>query len=143
MHQKYQKLGLHRYRSILKFRCKKTKKIVSCAIINKAPLGINFSFLENRTYYIIDKNIQTKERLNILKVMNAVIKPYFQGFALQAIPIVTDELTSAALQTLNANFLREYMQSIWMRSGFGMWFDHIHSFLQKIEGRKRRIKKAS
>ncbi len=142
MHQKYQKLGLHRYRSILKFRCKKTKKIVSCAIINKAPLGINFSFLENRTYYIIDKNIQTKERLNILKVMNAVIKPYFQDFALQSIPIVTDEATSTCLQNLNANFLREYMQSIWMRSGFAMWLDHIHSFLQKIEGR-RRVKQAS
>lgn len=142
MHQKYQQYGLHRYRSVIKFRSKKSGKIVSCAIINKAPIGINFSFLENRTHYIVAEEAKAKERLDILKAMNAVVKPYFQDFALQFIPIVTDEVTSASLQTLNANFSRAYMQSIWMRSGFAMWFDHIHSFLQKIEGR-RRVKKAS
>lgn len=142
MHQKYQQYGLHRYRNILKFRSKKSGKIIACAIINKAPLGINFSFLENRTFYIVAEDTKAKERLEILKTMNAVVKPYFQDFALEFIPIVTDEVTSAALQTLNANFSRAYMQSIWMRSGFAMWFDHIHSFLQKIEGR-RRVKQAS
>jgi len=142
MHEKYQQYGLHRYRSVIKFRCKKSRKIVSCAIINRAPIGINFSFLENRTFYIVAEDMKIKERLDILKAMNAVVKPYFQDFALQFIPIVTDEITSTALQTLNAHFSRAYIQSIWMRSGFSMWFDHIHSFLQKIEGR-RRVKKAS
>ena len=70
------------------------------------------------------------------------MKDYYQDFALQAIPIVTDPLTSTSLQTLKAKKLREYMQSIWMRSGFALWFDHIHSFWKKIESRQL-MKKAS
>ncbi len=134
----FKQYGLQRYRKVLKVRCKKSGKIIACAIVNRAPLGINFSFLENKAYYILAEGLTTPERLAVLKAMNSAIKIYYQDFALQAVPIVTDELTAKALEQLNAKFLRTYMQSIWMRSGFAQWFDHIHSFLQKIEARKTR-----
>lgn len=138
----FKKYNLQRYRRVLKFRCTKTSKIIASAIINRAPIGTNFSFLENRCYYILDPNLSELERFNLLKVMNVAVKDYYQEFALKAIPIVTDVVTSKTLQVLKANFLREYMQSIWLRNGFSLWFDHIYSFLQKIEGRMR-LKKAS
>lgn len=136
MQVKFQQYGLQRYRRVLKFSCKKTKQVVACAVVNRAPLGINFSFLENRVYYILGEHLTPRERIAVLKVMNNSIKEYYQDFALAAIPIVTDEKTAKSLVDLQAQFLRTYMQSIWMRSGFSLWFDHIYSFLRKIESRK-------
>jgi len=138
----YTKYNLQRYRKVLKFKCKKSRAIKACVVVNRAPIGINFSFLENRAYYILAKNLTEKERIEVLKTMNAAIKSYYADFELGAIPIVTDELTSKSLTDLNANFLRTYMQSIWLRSGFSLWFDHIYSFLRKIESRNT-IRKAS
>ena len=148
LNTQFKQYGLQRYRKVLKVRCKTSGKIVASAIINRAPLGINFSFLENKAYYILSETLTAPERLVVLQAMNSAIKTYYQDFALQAIPIVTDELTAKALEQLKAKFLRTYMQSIWMRDGFAQWFDHIHSFLQKIEARKTRqqaqvLKKAS
>ena len=138
LNAKFNQYGLQRYRKVVKVRCKKSRKIVASAIINRAPLGINFSFLENKSYYILAESLTEQERLAVLKELNATIKIYYQDFALQAIPIVTDELTAKTLEKLNANFLRTYMQSIWMRSGFAAWFDHINSFLLRIEARQLR-----
>ena len=142
MNQLYQSYGLQRYRRIVNFRCKSNKQIVASAIINRAPLGINFSFLENRTYYIISEDLTSQERLQLIEEMNDAVKAFYQDFALQVIPIVTDGTSSKILQQLSAKFLRVYMQSIWMRSGFALWFDHIYSFLKRIEGRQL-IRKAS
>ncbi|MEM7457292.1 MAG: hypothetical protein AAF456_23320 [Planctomycetota bacterium] len=78
-----------------------------------------------------------KKRAKVLKVMSQAIKSYYEDFELQAIPIVTDAKSSDALEKQKATFLRDYMQSIWLRAGFPMWFQHIHTFLEKIEKRMR------
>lgn len=142
MNAAYAQYNLQRYRKVLKFKCKKSHKVIASAVVNRAPLGINFSFLENRTYFILAKSLTEKERVEVLKTMTAAIKSYYKGFALGAIPIVTDEISSKSLINLKAQFLRAYMQSIWLRSGFSLWFDHIYSFLRKIESRNL-IRKAS
>jgi len=40
-----------------------------------------------------------------------------------------------------ANYIRVYVQSIWLREGFSAWYDHIASFLEKIEAREKRTEK--
>ena len=131
----YRKYNLSRRRKILKIRDTNTNKIIACVIANRGPLGLNFSFLENRSYYIIDKNIAEEQRPEIVATMNAAIKSFYFNFKLQVIPIVTDGITSNVLLAQKAVFQRKYMQSIWMREGFSEWYDHIYSFLQRIEGR--------
>ena len=142
MNSAFSQYGLKRSRKILKIKKGRAQKTVACVVANRAPLGLNFSFLENRAYYILDKDLATKERAPIVKAMNSAIKSYYSDFELQVIPIVTDAQTSKVLVSQNAIFVREYMQSIWMREGFSMWFNHIQSFLQKIESRLERKKAA-
>ena len=79
--------------------------------------------------------MEEKKRTQLVKTMNASIKSYYCNFEVQALPIVTDELTSTELQNQKAVFFKEYMQSIWMREGFAMWYEHIYSFLEKVEAR--------
>lgn len=133
--KKYQNAGLDRSRKVLKIKDAQTGEIISAIVANRAPLGLNFSFLENRAYYILDKNMDEKKRAQVVAAMNTAIQPFYSDIELQALPIVTDELTSTELQNQKAAFFKEYMQSIWLREGFSMWYDHIYSFLSKVEAR--------
>lgn len=131
----YRKYQLSRRRKILKIRDVKTQKIIACVVANRGPLGLNFSFLESRAYYIVDKNIAESQRKELIQTMNAAAQSFYTTFELQSIPIVTDATTSLELQAQHAVFQRKYMQSIWMRDGFSDWYNHIDSFLQRIEKR--------
>lgn len=128
----FEKYDQTRSRSILKISQKDSGKIVACVIANRAPLGLNFSFLENRAYYILDSDLTIDQRIEVLKLMNTKAKIYYQDFKLQTIPIMTDLPNSKLLQNEGATHIREYMQSIWLREGFSQWHDHVASFLQKI-----------
>ncbi len=134
----YKKCGMDYSRKVFKIVNQKTHEIVAAVVARRAPLGLNFSFLENRSYFIVDKNLSADQLKPIVQCMLDAVQPYYQGFPLKAIPITTDARTSVELQGQGAKYLRTYMQSIWLRSGFSQWFEHINSFLEKIDQRKSR-----
>ncbi len=138
LNETYQRYGLFLKRKIVKIRDLYSGRIIACVVANRAPLGLNFSFLENRAYYILDKSLSDEERAGVLGCMHEVIRPFYEDIAIKAIPIVTDRKTSDVLENQGALKLREYMQSIWLREGFSQWYEHIASFLQKIEKRNKR-----
>lgn len=138
MDKSFQKQGLRRYRKLFKLREKDTGKIKAAIIMNRAPLGINFSFLENRAYYILDSDMPLNEKSDVLAEMNFHAKAHYEDISIGAIPIVTDPENAEAIQKQDAVLIREYMQSIWLREGFSQWFEHIDSFLRKIESRLKR-----
>lgn len=138
LNKHYNSFGLSRSRTILKVTERSSREIDACIIINRAPLGLNFSLLENRAYYIFSNKLDAVERASALKAINHVVKNYYQDFEPGLIPIVTDQGTSDCLRKSAALYVREYTQSIWMREGFRDWFEHISSFLNKIEQRKMR-----
>lgn len=137
LNNKYKKYNLSRYRRISKVIDTETNSIIACVIANRSPLGLNFSFLENRCYYITQSSLKEPELLYVLAVMNNYAAQIYEDFALGSVPIVTDAATSSSLQKLGANFIRIYVQSIWLREGFSQWYEHIESFLAKIESRFR------
>ena len=131
----FNKYGGVRYRKLLKITDQSTNQLVAAVIANRAPLGLNFSFLENRAYYIIDHQLTNRNLPALLEVMNGHVAEVYEDFALKVIPVVTDQQTADGMIAHGAIFQRTYMQSIWLRAGFDQWYDHIHSFLQKIERR--------
>lgn len=138
----YNKYGLKKSRKVFKIKDIQNNKTVACIVANRGPIGLNFSFFENRAYYILDNNLSKSQRTELLPVMNSALKPFYSGFEFQKIPIATDELTSEILQTQGATFFKTYMQSIWMREGFAQWYEHIHSFLERIERRMNKKRAA-
>lgn len=137
----FKKYGVNRSRKILKILEKESSKILACVIANRGPIGLNFSFFENRAYYILDKNLTKVQREELLPILHQSLKSYYADFEFQKIPIATDAPTSEVLQEQSAHFFKTYMQSIWMREGFSQWYEHIKSFLQRIE--KRMTQKAA
>jgi len=132
----FQKYGLNKYRKVIVLKEKRSKKIVATLIANRTPLGLNFSFLENRAYYILDKTLSELHRTKVLEQLNSIAQSVYQDFELASIPIVTDKVSGSVLQNQKAIMQREYMQSIWLREGFAEWYAHIDSFLKRIERRQ-------
>ncbi|MEM9835618.1 MAG: hypothetical protein AAF828_03900 [Bacteroidota bacterium] len=135
--QQFRRVGLRKGRKIIKLTNPFNQQIVACVIANRAPVGLNFSFLENRAYFIVDPSLSEMGRQQVIKELSQSIKPYYADFELQAIPIVTNAATSGVLQEQGAEHLRTYMQSIWLKAGFAQWRAHIEGFLQRIERRVR------
>jgi len=71
--------------------------------------------------------------------MNEEAQKIYKSIAINYVPITTEEHTAKVLQSQGAEYIRQYVQSIWLRTGFDQWYDHINSFLQKIEGREVKI----
>lgn len=134
----FQKVGLRRTRRVLKIVDRASQSVIGGIIVNRAPLGLNFSFLGNRCLLILDKNLNPQQRKHILPSILQSIKPHYQDFALGVLPLLTDAASSTVLQSLGAQYLREYLQCIWLRAGFQDWYAHIQSFLQAIEARRHR-----
>lgn len=130
--QSYQHLGLHKSRRVIQLVDPKTRRTVACVIANRAPIGLNFSFLENRAYFIVDAALSPTDHARATHQLSACIKDYYADLALQAIPIVTDERTADELQQRGAQHIQTYMQSIWVQAGFAQWREHIESFLLRI-----------
>lgn len=131
--QLYQNYGLKLGRRVLKIIDNQSQKILAATIANRAPIGLNFSYLENRAYYIIDPSLKEEACYAVLQLANDATRCHYKDFPLQIIPIVTNERTAEQLIALGARHVREYMQSIWLRSGFDQWYEHIESFLKRIE----------
>lgn len=131
----FRQYGLSLFRQLYKIRHPETGRVVACLIANRAPLGLNFSFLENRAYYIVDKKLLREEREAVLSRMHYAAYGTYYNIALGVVPIVTDPATAEVLFHQGAIKVRQYVQSIWMREGFRDWYDHIDSFLKRIERR--------
>jgi len=137
--KKYKDCGLLNTRKVIKFIDQKTNEIKACLIANRASIGINFSFIENRAYYIVDKNLSEEDKRKVVSIMNEEAQKVYKSIAIKYVPITTEAHTAKVLQSQGAEYIRQYVQSIWLRTGFDQWYDHINSFLQKIEGREVKI----
>jgi hypothetical protein len=131
----YRSYQCERYRQIVGVRDSATGRLVGCAVANRAPLGLNFSFLENRAYFILAPELSSVQRALVVRQLGAHLRSAYADIPIGAIPVATDPLTAATLQADGATWLREYMQSIWLRAGFPGWYAHIDSFLQRITRR--------
>ncbi len=138
LNKSYASRGLKYQRKIFKVINQYSGEIIAALISRRAPIGLNFSFLENRSYFIIDKTMAPDQLGPVIQTMLAAAKDVYKDFALGVIPITTDARALTEFQRQGAKYLRTYMQSIWLRAGFAQWFEHINSFLEGIEQRRQR-----
>lgn len=127
----YRRYGLLRSRKILKVTDRNSGRVIGAIIANRGPLGANFSFLENRAYLLTAFELSESRRAEVCRLLCEGVRDTYQDFPLGSIPIVTNELNSKCLQSFGASFIREYVQSIWLRDGFSAWYNHLESMLRQ------------
>lgn len=130
LNEQYQAAGLFRYRKICVVR--KGDRIIGCAIAYRGPLGLNFSFLENRCELIIDKHLSKNETTQIAEELLVHSALYYIDFEPEYICILTDSRVQASIENLGGQFLRSYTQGLWTRSGYHDWYKHVETIYERV-----------
>jgi hypothetical protein len=134
----YRSVGLRRTRSVwLAYQGTRSEPI-GAAIAYRGPMGINFSYLENRCDLLIHPTTPTVELPNVISALLSAILPLYEDFELDEIPLIADEMATDVLLKLGAEFLRHYCQGIWLKAGHQGFYQHVDGFYTKLLARASR-----
>ncbi|CAK0764104.1 putative N-acetyltransferase domain-containing protein [Azospirillaceae bacterium] len=127
----YENAGLFRRRHIVLAVDKRRDCIVGVGLVYRGPLGLNFSFIENRLDLIVDFNLDKEMRVDVARALLDASFQYYSDFELDWIPLVVD---NASIDDFGhgVDYLRDYKQLIWLQSGFNLFGAHLDKFYKKI-----------
>jgi hypothetical protein len=131
----YRSVGLRRTRRVwLAYREYKDEPI-GAAIAYRGPLGVNFSYIENRCDLLLHPTVPDSDVPAVASSLLKAASSAYQGFELEAIPVITDQIAAAALTQLGAEFLRHYCQGIWLKGGQLRFYRHVDNFYSRLLSR--------
>jgi hypothetical protein len=128
----YRRVGLRRTRHVWLAYRKGKDEVMAAAIAYRGPLGLNFSFLENRCDLLLPSHLSTTEVEAAASALLAAASTAYDNFELEDIPLISSENAVPALQKLGAEFIRHYCQCIWLKDGYARSYRHVDSFYSKV-----------
>lgn len=135
----YHRVGLRRTRHAwLAYR---QNRPVGAAIAYRGPLGLNFSFLENRCDLLLSAELPEAEVQTVVAGLLGAALTAYDAFELDFIPLVSAESAMPLLSAMGAQFVRHYCQCIWLKGAYPRSYRHVDSFYSKVldRARKRRL----
>lgn len=135
----YQGAGLRRTRQVwLAYANRRGDQPVGAALAYRGPLGVNFSYIENRCDLLLDPTLPEHMRPAVVaSLLNASANAY-SDFEIEEIPVIADQTAAPSLLGFGAEFLREYCQGIWLKSGQPRLYRHVDSFYSRVLERAER-----
>jgi hypothetical protein len=131
----YREVGLRRTRRVwLAYRDYKDDPI-GAVIAYRGPLGLNFSYIENRCDLLLHPTLPQADALDVVSSLLKASASAYEDFELDAIPVIAEELAAPALQHLGAEFLRHYCQGTWLQAGQLRFFRHVDGFYSRLLAR--------
>jgi hypothetical protein len=135
VNEMYQAVGLRRTRSVWLAYKGSRREPVGAALAYRGPLGVNFSYLENRCDLLLHPTLPASEVPDtIASLLNASFAAY-DDFELDDMPLIADEMATEVLLGFGAAFLRHYCQGIWLKAGHQGFYQHVDGFYSKILAR--------
>lgn len=134
----YLSVGLRRTRQIWLAYAGNKNEPIGAAIAYRGPLGVNFSYLENRCDLLIHPTLDDSDVPDVVTSLLKAASGAYQGFELAAIPVIADPIASSCLIRLGAEYLRDYCQGIWLKDGNLRFYRHIENFYQKLTARAQK-----
>jgi hypothetical protein len=134
----YRTVGLRRTRRVwLAYQAYKDEPI-GAAIAYRGPLGVNFSFIENRCDLLIHPTLPESEVPGVVGSLLNACSAAYADFELDEIPVIADQIAAPALGKLGAELLRHYCQGIWLKDGQPRFYRHVDQFYSRLLGRNER-----
>jgi hypothetical protein len=131
----YRGVGLRRTRHVwLAYRANKEEPI-GAAIAYRGPLGLNFSYLENRCDLLLHPTLTESEVSAAASSLLTASSAAYEDFELDEIPVIAEEMATHVLFKLGAEFLRHYCQGIWLKHGHPRFYRHVDGFYSKLLAR--------
>ena len=126
----YRGVGLRRTRQVWLAYCDTKDEPVGAALAYRGPLGINFSFIENRCDLLIHPAIQESDVHAVAASLLNAARAAYADFELNEIPVIADQIAATALNAVGAEFLRNYCHGIWLRQSD--FYEHIDRFYSRL-----------
>lgn len=123
----YRKVGLSRRREIWVCFDKKQNVPMGFAIVYRAPIGLNFSMLENRAEVHLCARVDVNKAQEICASILKSIQHSYSDFVAPFIPVVARGETALALELMGVSFVRTYNQFIWQKNGYESWYDVLYA----------------
>jgi hypothetical protein len=136
--QLYRGVGLKRTREVwLAFKENKEEP-VGAAIAYRGPLGLNFSYIENRCDLLLHPTLPESDVLDVVASLLKAATSAYEDFELDTVPVITEEIAAPALLKLGAEFLRHYCQGTWLQEGQLRFYRHVDNFYSRLLARMER-----
>jgi hypothetical protein len=136
----YRRVGLSRTRSV--WMAYANGKPLGAALVYRGPLGLNFSFLENRTELLLAPSLSDIQIEGVVAALLAAAVACYGDFELEHIPVICNDAEVSSLVRMGGQFLRHYNRCIWLKDAYARAYRHVDNFYSKILQRadKRRRK---
>jgi hypothetical protein len=134
----YRRIGLRRTRHVWLAHLPRAEQPAGAILAYRGPLGLNFSFLENRCDLVLRPNLSENEVVLVTRALVHAAATAYPDFRPGFIPLLADGCAMVVLQQIGARFLRTYCQSIWLQSGYEAMYRHFEGFYKRIEKVQRR-----
>ncbi len=108
---------------------------IGAAIVYRGPLGVNFSYLENRCDLLLHPTLPESEVSQAASALLTACSKAYEDFELEEIPVIAEEMATHVLYKLGAEFLRHYCQGIWLKDGHPRFYRHVDGFYTKLLAR--------
>ncbi len=131
----YRRVGLRRTREVWLAYSRKQGKPIGAAIAYRGPLGLNFSFLENRCDLLFSPNLSEDEMVSTAAALLKEAVTAYDNFELEHIPVIGSENSMPALLMIGAEFIRHYCQCIWLKGSYPRSYRHVDAFYSKVLNR--------
>lgn len=132
---RYALVGLRRYRRVFIARVDGQQEPIAYAVAYRGPLGLNFSFLENRCELWIDPLATATQREQSAAALIHAASGVYHDFELPDLLIVVVRRDEDALIALGAELIQHYNRSVWLGEGYEAWYNHVDGFYTRIKGR--------
>jgi len=101
-------------------------------MVYRGPLGVNFSYLENRCDLLLHPTLPESEVSEVASSLLSASSAAYKDFELDEIPVIAEEMATHVLFKLGAEFLRHYCQGIWLKNGHPRFYRHVEGFYSKL-----------
>lgn len=132
INQLYRRVGLRRTRHVWLAYRTRTQEVLGAVIAYRGPLGVNFSYLENRCDLLISHKVSQTETTAVARALLRAAVGAYRDFELEEIPLIADDHSAQACRQLGAEFLRHYCQGIWLKDGCSAFYHHIDGFYSRL-----------
>lgn len=135
----YRKVGLRRYRRVWVSLSPQCDQILGFALSYRGPLGLNFSFVENRCDLILDPLLSDSDASSTIEALLSAAVTDYADFPARMIPITINCHHADHLTAMGAEHVRDYAQSVWIRNGFEPWYRHVEQIYNRVVRAERRV----
>lgn len=134
----YRRVGLRRTRHVWLAYRRGKDQLLGAAIAYRGPLGLNFSYLENRCDLLLLPIQSAAELEGTATSLLAAAATAYENFELQDIPVIASDDNLPVLTKIGVQFIRHYCQCIWLKEGYARSYRHVDTFYAKVLSRSEK-----